>query len=97
MFPGSLLFLCATLENQEEPGDHTTLVVSHFNGQLLLVIVIDTVEPLCSGHLWGMKIWPLYRGGPNLRGFYITVSLVPRPLPVFQCCTLKNERATLKN
>ena len=24
--------------------------------------ILYTVEPLCSGHLWEMKIWPLYRG-----------------------------------
>ena len=35
-----------------------------------IIIIMEqigiTVEPLCSGHLWGMKIWPLKRGGPNL-------------------------------
>ena len=29
------------------------------------------MEPLYSGHHWGMKFWPLQRGGPVSGGFNI--------------------------
>ena len=28
-----------------------------------LIEIANTVEPLYSGHCWGMEFWPLYRGG----------------------------------
>ena len=45
-------------------------IYNNYRDMIIIVITkVSTVEPLYSGHNWGMKFWPIaIEGWPYIRG-----------------------------